>query len=101
MDDPVCSDPEDGETCTSAMHDQLSMGSESINFLSGESSVVEMPEKYESFELIMSNYSLSYDHHTTYHCKFINLPEVVSGPHHLIRVDPIIQSGNEAAVLVH
>eukprot|EP00484_Ammonia_sp_Unknown_P001510 CAMPEP_0197021526 /NCGR_PEP_ID=MMETSP1384-20130603/2418_1 /TAXON_ID=29189 /ORGANISM="Ammonia sp." /LENGTH=642 /DNA_ID=CAMNT_0042449369 /DNA_START=26 /DNA_END=1950 /DNA_ORIENTATION=- len=94
--DPICNG-EDDVKCDPLAHDMQSMGSQSVNFFSGESSVVAMPDEYETFDFLMGNYSVP-PLDTTYHCKFIHLPEAIQNATHLIRMDPIIQEGNEGAV---
>eukprot|EP01084_Bolivina_argentea_P251686 422211_1 len=92
---PICVD--DDVVCSPLPHAMNSMGSQSINFFSGESSVVKMPDTYDSFDFLMNNYSVPATD-TTYHCKFIEIPQEITNKSHLIRIDPIIEQGNEAAV---
>eukprot|EP01083_Nonionella_stella_P293873 999310_1 len=56
-----------------------------------------MPDTYDSFDFLMNNYSVPATD-TTYHCKFIEIPQEITNKSHLIRIDPIIEQGNEAAV---
>jgi len=94
--DPVCSGRADIE-CELEAHNLQSMGSQSINFFSGESSVVAMPDEYDEFSFLMDNYAVPPED-TTYHCKFIELEPYINKTSHMIRYDPVIQPGNEAAV---
>eukprot|EP00485_Elphidium_margaritaceum_P023517 CAMPEP_0202712258 /NCGR_PEP_ID=MMETSP1385-20130828/36148_1 /ASSEMBLY_ACC=CAM_ASM_000861 /TAXON_ID=933848 /ORGANISM="Elphidium margaritaceum" /LENGTH=656 /DNA_ID=CAMNT_0049372229 /DNA_START=22 /DNA_END=1992 /DNA_ORIENTATION=+ len=96
QEDPICTDSDD-EQCMPAQHDWQSMGSQSINFFSGESSVVTMPNNTEHFDFLMDNYEVP-SSDTTYWCKFLSLPQPITNASHLIRVDPVVQEGNEAAV---
>lgn len=74
-----------------------SMGSQSINFFSGESAVFDMPDDTQNFTFLMSNYTIPAED-TTYYCKFIELEPTFNSTVHMIRYDPVIQPGNEAAV---
>ena len=85
--------PRDGEE--PAFHG-LKRGSEVVNLMSGEIPTVPMPETYETVDLRMDNYAVpSAD--TTYYCKLMRLPDL-DEIQHVVRIDPMIQEGNEGVV---
>mmetsp|Transcript_46416 Transcript_46416/g.77142 ORF Transcript_46416/g.77142 Transcript_46416/m.77142 type:complete len:668 (-) Transcript_46416:45-2048(-) len=92
---PVCSGSDDVE-CLLVPHDAKSMGSQSIDFFSGKSSVVPMPEGVQQHDFLVENYTVP-SKDTTYYCKFLQLDAPVNASH-MIRFDPVVQAGNEAAV---
>ena len=56
-----------------------------------------MPPDVQSFECLMDNYAVPANE-TMYHCKFIEVPQVLTEVNHLIRADPVIEEGNEGVV---
>ena len=56
-----------------------------------------MPETWDSYALLMSNYSVPAAD-TTYHCKFFEIPHEFTDPTHMIRFDAVNQEGNEGTV---
>eukprot|EP01084_Bolivina_argentea_P000562 1057_1 len=104
-DNPSCTDGETaasaddeyGSNCIPSPHAGNKMGRQAINFFSGVSNEIPMPETYETFDFVMSNFSVPADD-TTYHCKYIEIPQEITTPSQMIRYDPVVQPGNEGTV---
>eukprot|EP01084_Bolivina_argentea_P138064 243155_1 len=103
-DNPVCNtdgqDNEDkdyGDDCTLSMHPMNKMGKKALNLHSAEMPVIELPQDAENYTFTMDNYNLE-PVDTIYYCKFLEMPNPINELSHLIRIDPVIQVGNEGTV---
>ena len=94
-------------TAISIQYHGKKRGASSIDFTSDNYSIP-IPNDVETIiDLTMGNYSLSSESDTYYACKGFDLSQYINlnnGDRHIVRIDPIIQKGNEKYVhhmLVH
>ncbi|XP_071959950.1 DBH-like monooxygenase protein 1 homolog [Antedon mediterranea] len=89
-------DPDDGQTAV--YHGPQWRGVKSVVFINvGSSKVNELPEGTNSFDILMDNVLVPEDTATTYWANHREIPELAT-PHHVIRIEPIVQPGNEGIV---
>eukprot|EP01084_Bolivina_argentea_P296317 510327_1 len=88
---------DDSEECTPANH-QSNRGKEFINFLTGSTPQVEMPDDVEIFDMLNDNYNVA-PLDTVNYCKYMRFDiSDIDIVRHIIRVDPNIESSSEAYV---
>ena len=56
-----------------------------------------LPKQYKTFDVTMDKLNVPNDD-TAYMCKLFKVPDMGTKKNHLIRIDPIIEKGNEAFV---
>ena len=56
-----------------------------------------MPKTYKTFDVKMNKLNVP-NKDTVYWCKIIKLPNMGAKKQHIIRIDPIVEKGNEAFV---
>ncbi|XP_033099688.1 DBH-like monooxygenase protein 1 homolog isoform X2 [Anneissia japonica] len=90
--------PEDPEDMKATYHGPQQRGVRSIIFLDiRPSNLKSLPEDVKAFDILNNNTLVPSDRATTYWCTHIELPALLT-PHHIIRIEPIIQPGNEGVV---
>ncbi|CAM9565748.1 unnamed protein product [Lampetra fluviatilis] len=78
-------------------HGATTRGSKSVQLLShGSATEQPLPPDHDSFSLAFDKYTIP-TVSTYYACKLVSLPKL-SKKNHLIKVEPIVQAGNEAFV---
>ncbi|XP_071959951.1 DBH-like monooxygenase protein 1 homolog [Antedon mediterranea] len=83
---------------TAVYHGPQRRGVKSVVFIDvGSSKVSELPEGTTSFDILMDNVLVPEDTVTTYWANHREIPELAT-PHHVIRIEPIVQPGNEGIV---
>eukprot|EP01084_Bolivina_argentea_P203171 347040_1 len=89
-------DPNENDPRALQQHLFTDRGPKSLNLLSGETQAVELPDDVHYIDILQPNVEIP-NTDTTYLCTLLELPPF-SNTEHIIRIDPVVQEGNEGLV---